>query len=253
VDLFSNGEITLDQQCVFRLKEFINRRLKHEPLQYILGTVDFRYINLKTDPRALIPRPETEGLVQIGLDHLAGTVNPSVLDIGTGCGAVALSIINEHPTAHIRALDKSREALALAEENARKLESTNRIRFIRTDLFEDDWLKHFESPFDLIISNPPYVSQKEFWELPPEIRLWEPPSALLSGEDGLQFIHRIARTAGKVLKANGYLICEIGERQARKTLDIFQHTGWDAFVRKDLNGRPRYVIASRVEVGGDLI
>ncbi len=249
VHLFSNGKITLDQQCINRLERFLSRRLSHEPLQYILGTVDFRYIRLSVDQRALIPRPETEGLVQIGLDFLARINNPLVLDIGCGCGAIALSILAEHRTARVYALDKSRAAITLAEENARRLDLQDRIQFVQADFFQEDWRNRLEKPFDLIISNPPYVSQREFWELPPEIRLWEPPSALLSGDDGMQFIARIAHTAGGLLKANRRLICEIGERQSRKSLDIFQHTGWDALVRKDLNEKPRYLIASRVVAG----
>jgi len=235
-------QLTPDQMA--RLQLFIRRRLQNEPLQYILGAAEFRRIRLKVDRRALIPRPETEGLVEIGLELIRKIPDPTILDVGVGCGAIALSLLDEHPGAGGLACDVSQEALDLAAENARALNLDNRLAWKMADLFDPGFAAVIDQRFALVASNPPYVSENEYRELPAEIRDYEPAVALLAGKDGLDAIHRLAQIGQELLEDGGHLICEIGERQKAAALQIFDELGWDAEVRNDLNGKPRYLVAA---------
>jgi len=244
-EIYSDGGIFLDSIQIGRLREFLDRRSRGEPLQHILGTVEFRNVTLKIDRRALIPRPETEGLVDIGLEMIRALDHPGILDIGTGCGAIALSLIQEHSGARAVGVDISAEALELAAENGEALGLSRRVIWISVDLFSADFSAQFEDRFDLIISNPPYVAENEYRQLPAEIRNYEPPVALLAGREGLDAIRSLAEIGKDLLGDQKCLICEIGERQSDSSIQIFSGAGWDAHVRKDLSGKPRYLIASR--------
>lgn len=241
--LYANGRRRLTPDQVTRLRQFIDRRIKHEPLQYILGTAGFRRINLKTDQRALIPRPETEGLVEIGLDCVKDLPSTKILDIGTGCGAIALSLLDEHPGALVTAVDISREALDLATENGEALGFSDRVSWAAADIFSPTFCDQFDARFDLIIGNPPYVSQGDYRKLPPEIRLYEPALALTDGQDGLSAIRRLADIGRELIDEGRHFVCEIGEGQGEISRQIFNQAGWDASVRRDLNGKLRYLIA----------
>ena len=243
VKIYSDEHLYLAPVQTTRLKEFLKRLGKGEPLQYILGRADFRNITLKVDRRALIPRPETEGLVDIGLEFVKSVSAPQILDVGTGCGAIALSFLDEHPGAQLTGIDISEEALDLAGENGRSLKLDNRISWIEGDIFAKDFVTQFDTCFDLIVSNPPYVPAEMLWELPVQIRDYEPIVALVCGKDGLDAIRRIAETCGTLLKDDCYLICEIGQNQENSSHQIFQKAGWDARVREDLSGNPRYLVA----------
>ncbi len=243
-DLYTERDLKLNKKQTQKLQEFIERRQKGEPLQYILGTAPFRNITLDIDSRALIPRPETEGLVEIGLKLVGDIPAPNILDIGTGSGAIALSILDEHPKANVIGIDASQDSLMLAEKNAQKLGLGERLSLREADLYSDDFLSDYRDYFDLIITNPPYVSQREYWELPGEIRLYEPETALIAAEDGLAALNTLARKAHHLLKTGQYLVCEIGETQASKVLRYYQTIGWDTYIRNDLNRKPRYLVAS---------
>ena len=243
--IYSDDGLILNQEQIARLKEYIERRLRGEPLQYILGTVEFRRITLKVDRRALIPRPETEGLIEIGLELLKSNPAPKILDVGTGCGAIALSLLDEHPGAGVTGLDISSEALQLAEENGDLLKLSNRVMWIKGDIFDDNLHKKIDKSFDLIISNPPYVAMAEYAALPVEIREYEPAIALTAGGDGLDVIRRLAAVCDRLLKAEGYFICEIGENQGNVSKQIFRKAGWDVHTRHDLSGKPRYLVARK--------
>lgn len=241
-----NNTLSLDQ--AEKLNALLKRRLKNEPLQYLLGTVDFHNITLKIDSRALIPRPETEGLVELGLEVIEHLIEPRVLDVGTGSGVIALAILSENATARVTGVDISKEALTLAQENCQLLQLNQRVDWIQVDLYADDFLRLAPPCYDLIISNPPYVSSSEYENLPEDVRLYEPASALLAGSDGLDALRRLSTVAESLLASHGTLLCEVGETHYQQALDLFKENGWDAEIAKDLSGKPRYLKAKIIEI-----
>ena len=224
-------------------KPLLRRRAGREPLQYIIGRTGFRELELKTDPRVLIPRPETEVLVQEVLDWASAGAE-SVWDMGTGAGAVALSLAAEGTWTRVVATDVSPEALSVAADNAERYDLGGHVEFREGSLFEP--LEEGER-FDVIVSNPPYIAESEKGELQPEVRDWEPPEALFAGEDGLDVIRQLVAGAPKHLLSGGLLALECGLGQAEGIAADVQATG--AFgavrIRADLTGRPRFVTAER--------
>ena len=224
-------------------KPLRRRRAGREPLQYIIGRTGFRELELKTDPRVLIPRPETEVLVQEVLDWASAGAE-SVWDMGTGAGAVALSLAVEGTWTRVVATDVSPEALSVAADNAERYDLGGHVEFREGSLFEP--LEEGER-FDVIVSNPPYIAEGEKGELQPEVRDWEPPEALFAGEDGLDVIRQLVAGAPKPLLSGGLLALECGLGQAEGIAADVQATG--AFgavrIRADLTGRPRFVTAER--------
>ena len=224
-------------------KPLLRRRAGREPLQYIIGRTGFRELELKTDPRVLIPRPETEVLVQEVLDWASAGAE-SVWDMGTGAGAVALSLAAEGTWTRVVATDVSPEALSVAADNAERYDLGGYVEFREGSLFEP--LEEGER-FDVIVSNPPYIAEGEKGELQPEVRDWEPPEALFAGEDGLDVIRQLVAGAPKHLLSGGLLALECGLGQAEGIAADVQATG--AFgavrIRADLTGRPRFVTAER--------
>ncbi|MAW73752.1 MAG: protein-(glutamine-N5) methyltransferase, release factor-specific [Gemmatimonadetes bacterium] len=224
-------------------KPLLRRRAGREPLQYIIGRTGFRELELKTDPRVLIPRPETEVLVQEVLDWASAGAE-SVWDMGTGAGAVALSLAAEGTWTRVVATDVSPEALSVAADNAERYDLGGHVEFREGSLFEP--LEEGER-FDVIVSNPPYIAEGEKGELQPEVRDWEPPEALFAGEDGLDVIRQLVAGAPKHLLSGGLLALECGLGQAEGIAADVQATG--AFgavrIRADLTGRPRFVTAER--------
>ena len=227
-------------------KPLLRRRASREPLQYIIGRAAFRQLELKTDPRVLIPRPETEVLVQEVLDwaSAAGKSLGRVWEMGTGTGAVALSLAVEGACTTIVATDSSPDALSVAADNAERYDVSGLLEFREGSLFEP--LEEGEE-FDVIVSNPPYIAEGEKGELQPEVRDWEPPEALFAGEDGLDVIRQLVAGAPEHLLAGGFLALECGLGQAERIATDLNGTGAFAAVRirPDLTGRPRFVIAER--------
>ena len=224
-------------------KPLLRRRAGREPLQYIIGRTGFRELELKTDPRVLIPRPETEVLVQEVLDWASAGAE-SVWDMGTGAGAVALSLAAEGTWTRVVATDVSPEALSVAADNAERYDLGGHVEFREGSLFEP--LEEGER-FDVIVSNPPYIAEGEKGGLQPEVCDWEPPEALFAGEDGLDVIRQLVAGAPKHLLSGGLLALECGLGQAEGIAADVQATG--AFgavrIRADLTGRPRFVTAER--------
>jgi release factor glutamine methyltransferase len=215
-----------------RLAVLAARRTAGEPLQYVLGEWGFRRLTLTVDRRALIPRPETEIVVERCLALLAGLDRPRVLDVGTGSGAIALAIADEHTGARVTGLDVSVEALALARENA---ERTG----VRLELVERDAFAGLpDGPWELVVSNPPYVDPDERASLAPEVRDWEPATALF----GRQATEAVARGALPVLAAGGSLVLEVGDGQAGEVGALLGRLGYrDVASTRDLAGRDRVV------------
>ncbi|HVD48561.1 MAG TPA: peptide chain release factor N(5)-glutamine methyltransferase [Gaiellaceae bacterium] len=223
-------ELNAEQEAAFDAN--VVRREKREPLAYILGEWGFRRLTLKTDRRALIPRPETEVVVERALEHIRGLEEPKVLDVGTGTGAIALAIADEVPTARVTAVDVSPDALALARENLDVTGVNGRVRLVEHDL-TSGLGKH---DFDLVVSNPPYVEPEELPTLQPEVRDWEPHVALVAPGATEQ----LARAATEALRPGGWLVletaCGAGERVERLLSEI----GFDdVTITPDLAGRDR--------------
>ena len=225
------------------LRERVLRRARREPPQYVVGETDFRELALKCDPRALIPRPETEELVGFVLEKLnalrpAGTP-ARVLDLGTGTGAIALSFAKERPGTRVVAADKSADALALARENAEKNGLAAAVEFLRSD-----WFENVAGTFDAVVSNPPYLTEAEWASAQPEVREHEPREALVAGDDGLADLEKILRGARAHLAPGGFVALETGiahrERLRAAALDAgFSETE----AKDDLSGRPRFFFA----------
>jgi release factor glutamine methyltransferase len=220
-------------------RELVERRGRREPLAYVLGDWAFRGLTLRTDPRALVPRPETEVVVERALAAIAGLERPLVVDVGTGTGAIALAIADEHPGAEVTATDVSRDALTLAEENAAGLE-------LEVSFFETSLLVGLAGPFDLVVSNPPYVTGDEIEGLEPEVRDWEPRIALVAdGDPTLE----LARQARAVLQPGGAIVLESHEGRARAVADALTQVGYvDSTISLDLAGKER-VVEARWEPG----
>ncbi len=235
-ELYASDRLLEDAEVV-RLRELVARRRAREPLAYVLGEWGFRRLVLAVDGRALVPRPETEVVVERCLDYLRGLESPRVLDVGTGSGAIALAIADEHCGARVVAVDRDAGALALAREN---LERTGLGR--RVELRRGDLLDGLEGPFDLVVSNPPYVSPEEYDSLQPEIRLYEPYGAVV----GEGVWEQVASAACGVLPAGGRLVLECGDGQAAEVAAGLAALGYDGVrCTPDLAGRDRAVEARR--------
>ncbi len=222
----------------------IERRSRREPLQYITGEVEFRGLLFKVNEDVLIPRPETELLV----DEVVNGVSKKevrVLDLCTGSGCIAVSIAKELTESRVYAVDISEGAIAVARENAGRHGVEERITFLIGDLFSAIDALNLKGKIDIIVSNPPYVSKKEMEELQPEIKDYEPASALFGGEDGLDFYRRIIRESPVYLSPGGYIVMEMGYSQSGSIKDLFEKekgfTGIE--VKKDMAGIERTIKA----------
>jgi release factor glutamine methyltransferase len=240
-----------------RVDEMVRRRISGEPLQYVLGEWSFRGIDLYVDRRVLIPRPETEMTAQVAIDEAsaagarrgghdawAGAREEfTVVDLGTGSGALAIALATELPDADVWATDRSADALAVARANvAGTAGAATRIRLV-----EGDWFAALPTQLrghvDLVVSNPPYIAAHEVAELPPEVTSYEPHAALVSGPTGLEAIERILGEAGEWLSVNGRLVIEIAPHQSDEATAFAEGRGFRAEVRRDLAGRDRVLTA----------
>ncbi len=228
-----------------RMEELVQRRASREPLQYILGRQEFWSIPLKVDPRVLIPRPETEHLVEEAisiLKNISSQKIPSVLELGTGSGAIAIALAKEGRGMFLVATDLSEDALRVARENAKEAGVSDRICWVKGDLLQPF---RFKNRFDLILSNPPYVPDSEIDELAGEIKDHEPLLALKGGEDGLDFYRRLIPQLPFYLKRGGWILLEVGSSQAERVSELIKAVGPFQNVQgvKDLAGIERVVKA----------
>lgn len=214
------------------LRSLLDRRARREPLAYVIGEWGFRRLSLRVDSRVLVPRPETEVVVERCLALLQGSATPCVLDVGTGSGAIALAIADEHPGARVTGVDSSAEALAVASEN--RLRTELGVELALWDLY--DGLP--AGPWDLVVSNPPYVLPDEIDQLDPEVRDWEPRAALV----GMGATEAVAGHALEALRGGGALVLEVAEHDAGRVADHLRGLGYrEIRVTRDLAGRDRVV------------
>jgi len=234
LDLYLQYDRPLTDDETAACRELVRRRGRREPLAYILGEWGFRRLMLKVDSRALIPRPETEVVVERCLALLDGAKEPVVLDVGTGTGAIALAIADERPDATATAIDVSEDALALAAENAERTGLAGRVSFARHNVTEG----LPGGPYDLVVSNPPYVEPDDLGTLQPEVRDWEPEEALV----GYGVTEQVAGGARDVLRLGGALVLEVADGTAREVVDLLGQLGFaDVAATPDLAGRDRVV------------
>jgi release factor glutamine methyltransferase len=232
--LYARGLVREEELARFRA--LVARRASREPLAYVLGEWGFRRLTLAVDPRVLIPRPETEAVVERCLALLRDVEEPSVMDVGVGSGAIALAIADERPDARVVATDLSAGALEVAEENRRRASVDGRVRFVRGDLLAGE-----TGPFDLVVSNPPYVAPDELAGLEPEL-LFEPREALV----GVGGHEAVARAALDALASGGALVLEVGDGQAPSVARLLGELGFaEVSVSPDLARRERIVEGRR--------
>ena len=224
LDLYLEHDRPLDESELAACRKLLERRGQREPLAYVLGEWGFRRLTLRVDERVLIPRPETEVVVGRALELLEGSAEPRVLDLGTGSGAIALAIVDEHPGARVTGVDRSTDALTVARANAERLGLAVELREGGVEVTEEGW--------DLVVSNPPYVAPDELESLQPEIHR-EPLEAVV--DEGLHAaIARRART--------NWLVLEIGDGQAQRVARELENGGYEGIrITKDLTGTDRVV------------
>ncbi len=232
-------EKTVNAQQQRRYASLLKRRLQGEPIAHILGEQEFWSLKLQVTPATLIPRPDTERLVELVLDRIPADAAWSIADLGTGSGAIALALAAERPNCRIIATDQSREALDIARRNAERLGLGN-VQFVQSD-----WLTGLapRPQFELIVSNPPYVCEADLHLARGDVR-FEPRAALVAGEDGLDAIREIARQAWSHLTTGGWLLLEHGYDQSTEVQQILTKAGYievEDFV--DYGGNPRVAVA----------
>ena len=242
--LISHAEDQLGDDALRRFQESVERRASGEPLQYITGVQDFFGRQFLVTPDVLIPRPETELLVEAALELIDSESEPLICDVGTGSGCIAVTLLCELRTARAVAVDKSAAALEVARLNARNHEVLDRVEFAESDCF--DALDSTRHQFEMVVSNPPYVSAAMIDGLQREVRDHEPIIALSPGGDGLSVIRRLVVEAPGFLTKNGQLIMEIGFDQGEAVTRLIDENVWRLVdIRPDLQGIPRIVILTK--------
>jgi release factor glutamine methyltransferase len=240
--IITHGDDVLAPGQLEAFRSLVARRAVREPLQYITGHQEFFELDFEVTPEVLIPRPETELVVEAALEILKEDAAPYFADIGTGSGCIAISLLHELPQARAVASDISPAALRVAQRNAERHGVSDRLRLIESDCFS---AINATEAFALIASNPPYVSAEEMQTLPREVRR-EPTAALAGGTDGLSIIRRLLQEAPMFLRTGGHLVFEIGFGQSEMVKGLIDAGVWELIeIRKDLQGIPRAVVLRR--------
>lgn len=245
LDIILHKDKDLTKSEIAEIDLMLFRRAENEPLQYIFGTTQFRNLTINIGEGVLIPRPETELLVDIGLFLLEDEFEPEICDLGTGSGAIALAIGEERPDSVVKGIDISKKALKYAENNKLNNKVGN-VDFLYGNLFSP--FEKLDPPrkFDLITANLPYVSEELFEKLPAEIKNYEPENALLGGKDGLDLIRKTAKSAKKHLLPEGHIILEFSPEQEQEMIEILKLNGYtDIRIKEDLNQLARFAIGKK--------
>lgn len=216
----------------------VERRKTHEPIAYIIGVQPFWSIDIKVAPGVLIPRSDSETLIEAAIKHFAGKVPPNrILDLGSGPGTLLLAALTEFPDAEGVGVERSAVARAIAEENSDVLELSSRAAWQEGDWTTEDWPKRLDGPFDLVLCNPPYIEADE--HLDPDVADYEPHEALFAGRDGLDDYRHIIPALSKLLSEQGLAIMEIGWNQAESVSKLAEESSFSVTLHKDLAGRDR--------------
>jgi release factor glutamine methyltransferase len=240
--IITDRPVALDD--IHTITELVERRAHREPLQHITGRAPFRSLNLAVGPGVFVPRPETEQVTQLAIDALKAVADPApyAVDLGTGSGAIALSMAVEVPHAHVFAVENCAEAFAWATQNFREIKPRN-AQLVFSDLA--DAFTELNDRVSVVISNPPYIPLNAI-PRDPEVELFDPPHALYGGEDGLDVIKKVSTVAHRLLHRGGTLIIEHGEQQASTIASLLNNDGWHALsTHRDLTGRHRATTAIR--------
>jgi release factor glutamine methyltransferase len=244
--LYKSPKKFLNADEMYLFQVLVERRRGREPVAYIVGKKEFWSLDLEVTQGVLIPRPDTEVVVEetLKISYELNRENLRILDVGTGSGAISIALASQLKDSTIVAVDSSMEALRIARRNAEKYELEERILFLCGNL-----LKPLSGKFDIVVSNPPYLSEAEFEGLPEEIQKFEPKGALVSGRDGTECLRELIGNAKYCLESGGWLVMEIGWGQAEAVEQILRSDGsyGDVFFRRDLGGRKRVVLA---RIGG---
>lgn len=239
--IYLQFERPLTEPELDKIRPLVRRRAQREPLAYVLGTAPFGELTLTVDRRALVPRPETEQLVEIIQDTFTAAPPAAILDLGTGSGALALALAKTWPAAHVVAVDASDDALALARDNATACALADRVELRRSNWFS---AVRADERFNLIVSNPPYLTEEEWAEAQPEVRDHEPKAALVAADDGCADLLTIIATAPRHLAPGGWLFLETGIDQHPRLLEALAAAGLaEGRSIQDWSERPRFVAA----------
>lgn len=232
-----------------RIEALVARRVAREPLQYLLGTQEFCGLEFSVSPAVLIPRPETELLIQYIVDHVHALPEATIVDVGTGSGCVAITLAARLKGRRILAIDRSPEALEVAQRNAVRHAVRDRIEWLEGDLLAPLRERQVADTIDVIVSNPPYISESDWAGLEPEVRVFEPRMALIGGTQGTEFHERLLRESREFLAPGGLLIMEIGVGQAATVRQFAEQIGGYTALRiiEDAAGIERVVMAQRAE------
>jgi len=244
IELYTHFEKPLHKEELRSFRSCLERRLAHEPVQYIVGSTSFMGLQFLVDPRVFIPRPETETLVEqvMMICNGRGGEEPlKILDVGTGSGNIAVALAKLLRGVHVTTIDISADALTAARANAAAHRVMERVTFERMDLF-GSIETNLGVPFDVLVSNPPYVSASEWNELQPEVRQYEPQAAVSDDDDGYKYYRRLAQVGPLLLRPNGAAIVEVGAGQAERVQAFFKNSGFtDLRVTSDLQEVPRVI------------
>ncbi len=247
IRLYTNYEDVVTEQERALMRQLVQRRANSEPVAYLVGKREFFGLDFYVDKNVLVPRPDTETLVIELVDEAQKLTNPSVLDLCTGSGCIAISAAANCHNAKFLATDLSEPALAIAQKNASANELANQVQFLLSDCFEQI---PSGTLFDIIVSNPPYIPDAEIEQLEKDVRQHEPRLALSGGRDGLDFYRRIIQQAGRYLKDQGLLMLEFSPEQETDLRTLFKATGeyTDVRVKADLAGRARVIIGQKLPI-----
>ena len=242
MEVYLQFDRCLQQEELDRLRTLVRRRGQNrEPLQYLIGTQPFSDVVLKVDRRALIPRPETEELVEWVVEKTMAHNPTRILDLGCGSGAIAIALSKKFPQSQITAVDSSSDALALTQENLLQNQVADRITLVPSD-----WGEELTGRFDLIVSNPPYLTKSEWEDAEPEVRLFEPREALVAEEKGIASIRKIIHQAPSLLDDQGYLFLETGIDHQEAVETLFSQNPWGMFeTKRDIHHRFRYAMGKK--------
>jgi len=244
LDLYLSFEKPLAEEELEKYRDLLKRRIKFEPLQYIIGKVEFYGIDFKVNPSVLIPRQETEILVGTILEQYKNNDSVNILDIGTGSGNIAISLAKNLNNLFVTAIDISEDALNTASENASMNSVNEKIEFIKIDFLKEEFNRN---DFDVVVSNPPYVSIEEFKTLSPELKIYEPKVALTDYNSGLRFYNIISEKSNYLLKTGGKLYFEIGKGQYPNVSEIMgKNNFWNITVIKDYQNIERVISGEKI-------